>query len=57
MRKRDKSSDDDGDGDGDGDIKMETEMDMEIIALSNGIRPTKASEYVYTLVQPVASGD
>eukprot|EP00040_Diaphanoeca_grandis_P010607 m.54383 g.54383 ORF g.54383 m.54383 type:complete len:782 (-) comp21903_c0_seq1:67-2412(-) len=29
--------------------------DGEIIALSNGLRPTKASEYVYTLVQPVFS--
>ena len=27
-----------------------------IIALSNGLRPTKASEYVFTLVQPVRSG-
>ena len=26
----------------------------QIIALSNGLRPTKASEYVFTLVQPVA---
>ena len=24
-----------------------------LIALSNGVRPTKASQYVYTLVQPI----
>jgi mannan endo-1,4-beta-mannosidase len=27
----------------------------ELVALSNGLRPTKASDYVFTLVQPVAS--
>jgi hypothetical protein len=28
----------------------------EIVALSNGLRPEKASEYVFTLVQPVGGG-
>jgi len=28
-----------------------------VVAISNGVRPIKASQYVFTLVQPIANTD